>query len=441
MRDLLPACRFRPRCLIWPQCLVWPHCLVWTALLWVVCLAACGKDESPVASVRVRGPESDPPAYVVRPTPDGALRIAAIFPTSGRFEASGRESFIGVRMAVESINRAGGVRGRRIFLVEYPTRSDLESTGEAARRAAGEGALALLGSNASLFSSAVAEVAQAHGVVMVSNVSTATALTIGRPYVFRACYSNDRLASLLARFVWDDLGARRVAVLEEVARPYSKDLGDRFEEHFARRIGHAAQDRAPSPDRPPPAVRVWQYVAMEPDFTPYLDQVRAFRAEVIFLPSSFDDATVFAIQLAALDLDLTLVGGDSWSNAKLFARGGPRGPAYHSDHWNPAADNPFLARFRARFGRDPQGGRAALAHDAVQAVAEAVRHLDPPLGDTDLNAAGLPTTRRRLRTSLARVELAGATGPLVFDAEGNAQRPCFVFKMEGMRRTLATVMR
>ncbi|HWX23972.1 MAG TPA: hypothetical protein VN083_02980, partial [Vicinamibacteria bacterium] len=54
---------------------------------------------------------------------DGTLPIASIFPTFGRFALSGIQSQRGARMAVDDLNRRGGMRGRRLKLLEYRTGS------------------------------------------------------------------------------------------------------------------------------------------------------------------------------------------------------------------------------------------------------------------------------------------------------------------------------
>jgi len=378
------------------------------------------------------GPESIKP---VGPTPPDHIRIAAVFPTSGRYEASGRECLNGFMMAVEKVNRGGGVMGRRLFPAVYPTHSDVESTEEAARIAVVEGAVVLIGSNASQLSARVAKVAEEHNVVMITNVSTATDLTKGKDHVFRTCYSNDYVARLLARYVWSGLKKHRVAVLQEVSRPYSKDLGDEFFRYFKRLVQEEGQGEGRAD------IETWQYVSMEPDFTHYLTQIQEFRPGALFLPASFDDATLVAIHLKAMGIHLTMVGGDSWSNAKLFMRGGPGCPAYHSDYWDGSPDNPFYQAYLGRYNVPPQGGRAALAHDAVQAVVMAIYALGRPLKAEDLAGAGLAATRMNLMKCLRGVKVVGATEVFKFDSHGNAVRPCYVFKVVGQTRTLATILK
>jgi ABC-type branched-subunit amino acid transport system substrate-binding protein len=146
-----------------------------------------------------------------------------------------------------------------------------------------------------------------------------------------------------------------------------------------------------------------------------------------------------AIHLRRLGIDVTLLGGDSWTNDRLFFRGLPTRPAYHTDHWSPAADDPFVTRFRERFGERPQGGRAALAHDAVSTLAAALAACGPLTAER-LGGDGLRALRVRLRDALASIRVRGVTGPIRFDPNGDALKPCFVFRIDDRgRHPFATV--
>jgi branched-chain amino acid transport system substrate-binding protein len=342
------------------------------------------------------------------PAPGGALRLAAIFPRVGRYALSGRQSLDGARLAVADWNRRGGVAGRPIALLEYATGSYFLDGREAARLAADAGALAIVGSNSSDLSIAIAELAAARGLVQVSNVSTAQELTVdparGEPrrFVFRVCSTDAAMGAMLAAFARDRLNARRAAVLYEVGRTYSARLARSFVDRF----------RDPSGGR---RVAEFFYLSLETDFRPQLRDVAAFAPDVLFVPGSFTDATLVASQAAGLGLSATLLGADAWSNPLLFSRGAPVRGAYFVDHCSPPAG--FADRYRDAYGREGHGCRAALAYDAVQAVAQGLRALGP-IGDAELEE-GLPATRRRLRDAVAGADFAGLTGRVRFDAAGD----------------------
>jgi branched-chain amino acid transport system substrate-binding protein len=380
------------------------------SLLWAAAaaaLAACARDPpprpAPVPSVvepQVVVPSGAPPA--------GSISIAAVFPTVGRYALSGVQSMNGARLAARDLNAAGGVRGRPVALLEYRTGSFFLDARQAARLAAEAGALAVVGSNASELSMAIAQEAEERGVVQVSNVSTAQDLTWDpasgqdRRFVFRVCSTDVVMGALLAAFAREELGARRAAVLYEVGRPYSARLARSFLGRFRDApAGHTAAE--------------FSYLTLETDFRAQLRAVQAFAPEVLFVPGSFTDATLVAQQAKELGLEATLLGADAWSSPLLFKRGGPARRAFFVDHCSPPAG--FAERYLREFGQESQGCRAALAYDAVRTVAAAAAALGP-LGDGDL-AAALPETRRRLRDAVAAADLSGLTGRVRFDERGD----------------------
>jgi branched-chain amino acid transport system substrate-binding protein len=344
---------------------------------------------------------------------DGALHVATIFPTVGRFSLSGIQSRNGARMAAADVNAAGGIHARRLRLLEYETGSYFADARHAAVLAAEHSrALAIVGSNASSLSEAIAGIADTRGVVQVSNVSTADDLTWDpvtgrdRPYVFRVCPSDVVIGRTLAAFAREHLDARRAAILYEVSRTYSAKLARSFADAFA------------DPARGRVAAEFF-YLPLETDFRQQLREVEAFRADVLFLPGSFSDATLIAGQAEKLGLRPTLLGGDAWSNRLLFKRASPARTSYHADHCAPPAA--FLERYRREFGVESDGCRAVLAYDAVQAIAAGLRAL-PPLSDAELAGDELPRTRDRLRDAVAGVSIAGVGGRVQFDANGDVVR-------------------
>jgi branched-chain amino acid transport system substrate-binding protein len=382
--------------------------------------AACGgnapahREPPPEVPERVQplvmAPQASPAAR--------ALPVAAVFPTMGRYAVSGVQSLQGARIAIEEINAQGGIHGRMLWLAEWRTGSSLFDARHAAALAARGGALAIIGSNSSDLSEAVAEEAEANGVLQVTNVSTAD-LTWDpqarrhRQFVFRMCASDDVMGELLAGFARERLHAKRVAVLYEVGRTYSQRLARAF-------IGRFADDVAGH------AVAEFHYLALETDFRPQLQQIQDFRPDVLFVPGSFSDATLISAQAVKVGLRVTMLGGDAWSSPLLFQRGGPPGEAYYVELCSPTPD--FDRRYEQAEGQEPPGCRAVLAYDAVEVVAAGLRSLGP-LPDEALDAS-LVGTRRRLRDAVARNEVIGATGRVRFDAHGDRRQGVALYTVE-----------
>jgi len=365
-------------------------------------------------SPRDRG-ESAAPAepvdpVVLRPAEPpaaGSLRVAAIFPTMGRYGVSGQQSLNGARLAVDELSRSGGIHGRPVELREYRTGSYFVDAQKAAALAGAEGVLAIVGSNSSELSMALAAEAESEGVVQVSNVSTAQDLTWdpqtgrNRDFVFRVCSSDVVMGALLADFAISQLGARRAAVLYEVGRTYSARLARSFIERFSEGGGQQPAE--------------FFYLALETDFRPQLRRIADYHPDVLFVPGSFTDATLVGAQATAMGMKVTLLGGDSWSNPLLFRRGGPPGEAYFAELCSPSTE--FERAYQAVFGEETQGCRAMLAFDAVRVVAAGLERLGAL--DDEALTSGLAETRRRLRDAVAAADVVGASGRIRFDEHGD----------------------
>jgi branched-chain amino acid transport system substrate-binding protein len=350
---------------------------------------------------------------------DGRVSIATVFPWIGRYGLSGIQSTNGARMAIEDLNRAGPIHGRELRLLEYRTGSYFVDARQAADLAVAAGAAAIVGSNSSTLSMAVAERAETAGIVQISNISTAQDLTWDpvtgrdRRFIFRVCGPDVEIGALLAGFAHDQLNADRVAVLYEVGRTYSAKLARVFVDSFhAAAGGHVTRE--------------FPYVAQETDFRATIKAMAAFRPDVVFIPGSFADATLVAAQSQGLGLRATLLGADGWSNRLLFSRGGPSGEAFFGDLCS--TPDEFGRRYRLRFGEEPEGCRAVLAYDAVQALAAALRSLGP-LSDEDLTT-GLSKTRDRLRQAVAAINVRGEAGRMRFDKHGDIRRGIAVMRVE-----------
>jgi len=379
------------------------------------CQRAGGERRAPVAADRV-DPVVQAPSEI---RAGGALAIAAVFPTLGRYAVSGLQSLQGAHLAVEDLNREGGVHGRPLRLAAYRTGSYFVDARQAAADAARDGALAIVGANSSELSQAVAEEAEANGIVQITNVSTAADLTWdpqakrARPFVFRMCATDDVMGELLAGFARDELRAKRAAVLYEVGRTYSQRLARSFIARFSDDVaGHVVAE--------------FFYLALETDFRPQLNRIREFRPDVLFVPGSFPDATLVAAQAEQVGLRVTMLGGDAWSSPLLFQKGGPPGEAYYVELCSPAPE--FERRYEEAEGQEPPGCRAVLAYDAVRVIAAGLRSLGR-LPDEALDA-GIAETRRRLRDAVARNEVDGATGRIRFDAHGDRKQGVALYSVE-----------
>ena len=121
-----------------------------------------------------------------------------------------------VRMAVEEINRNGGIHGAPLEPVGLEWQFD-DSTPETAlewaqRHASNPDVVALIGHSDSASALAAASVYQQHRLPHLVTIATHPAITRIGGYTYRLCASDLRQAQVLAHHAVRDLGARDIAV-------------------------------------------------------------------------------------------------------------------------------------------------------------------------------------------------------------------------------------
>jgi branched-chain amino acid transport system substrate-binding protein len=135
----------------------------------------------------------------------------------------------GAKLALEELNQGGGLLGKKVeFFVEDDQSKPEEAKTAVLKLIKQDQVVALLGEVASSRSLAAAPEAQKSKIPMVSPASTNPKVTEVGDYIFRACFVDTFQGSSMARFAYDDLGLKRVAILYDVKNDYSVGLAEFF---------------------------------------------------------------------------------------------------------------------------------------------------------------------------------------------------------------------
>ena len=131
-------------------------------------------------------------------------------------------------------NTAGGVLGGRKSGCSSKT---IESRPEEASSAVTklitqDKVVAVLGEVASRRTLAAAPVAQKYQIPLITPASTNERVTQVGDYIFRVCFIDPFQGEVLAKFAYNDLKARNVAVLKDIQQDYSVGLTDSIQKTF-----------------------------------------------------------------------------------------------------------------------------------------------------------------------------------------------------------------
>ena len=220
---------------------------------------------------------------------------------------------------------------------------------------------------------------------------------IGR-YTFRVCATDLVHVTTLARYAFQDLGARYAAVIYQ-DDDYGRGILGTFADEFRRLGGRiVAQDPV---------------LLTTDDLGPYLERIqRDGRAQVLMVATERAPAVLVLRQARARRMALPLIGGDALTG--IEAEGALAEGVHLTSNYLP--DQPgdrnaaFLRAYAAASGGETPDHRGAGAYDAVFLIADAVR------------VAG--ASRSGIQRALAQLgheqpAYHGVTGTITFDERGD----------------------
>lgn len=338
------------------------------------------------------------------------IKVGLIASLSGAEKPWGDESKKGAQLAVDQANEAGGINGKMIELLVEDT-GGLPATGKTAteRLVSSKKVLAMLGEVASGVTGPSAEVCQSAGVPIISVGSTRTKLSNTGNMFFRVCYTDAFQGAMLAKFAYDDLKIKNVAILTDKQLPYSVGLSDDFRAYFTQLGGTIVAEDF--------------YEKGTTDFKGQLTNLKAKNPEGLFCSGYFTEIGPIARQRAAVGLDVPMFGGDGWDSTELLNSGGEGiMGSYYSNHYSNLQDREqvknFVSTFKAKYGSEPANAMGALGYDAALVLIDALKR-----------AAAMDS--KSIRDAIATTSgLEAVSGTITMGPDGNAQKSGLILKAE-----------
>ena len=145
------------------------------------------------------------------------IKIGVVGPTTGAVTQYGDMVREGVDTAIERINAAGGVNGKKLETVVIDDGCEPKQGPVAANRVVNSKIGFVVGHVCSGATIAAADVYNNEGVVMVTPSATSPALTDGKNYefIFRTIGRDDQQGPAAAKFILDKIKPKKVAVLHD----------------------------------------------------------------------------------------------------------------------------------------------------------------------------------------------------------------------------------
>jgi len=338
------------------------------------------------------------------------IKIGEYASLTGSEAAFGQSSHKGTALAVDEINKAGGLLGKQIELVTEDNQSKAgESATIAKKFISRDKVVAVLGEVASGRSLEAAPICQAAGIPMVSPSSTNPKVTEVGDYIFRVCFIDEFQGKLLADFARKTLKAQKVAILSDVSAPYSVGLAEFFTKPFKAGGGTVVAEQ--------------KFSSKDKDFRAQLTAIKAAAPEAIFVPGYYTEAGLIVQQARQLGITQPLFGGDGWEAPELIQiAGAALENTFYSTHFSLEAGDPkgqaFVKAYQAKYQGESPDAMAALGYDSAMVLFDAIQRA----GSTD---------SAKIRDALATTkDFPCVTGKTTLDAQRNATKGAVIITVK-----------
>jgi len=339
-----------------------------------------------------------------------SIKVGEYASLTGKDATFGQSQHKGIVLAIEEINAAGGVLGKKIELFSEDNQSKSGESATVAKKLLGrDKVIALLGEVASTRSLEVAPIAQAAKIPMISPAATNPKVTEIGNYIFRVCFIDPFQGTVMAKFALNDLKVKKVATLTSVSNAYSVGLAKFFKDTFTQGGGSVPIEQ--------------KYSEGDKDFRAQLTAIKAAGVDAVFVPGYYTEAALVARQARGLGLNIPFFGGDGWESEKLLEIGGDAlNGCYYSTHFSPenkdALVTKFVESFKKRWNNETPDAFGALGYDTAYVLADAIKRA----GTTD---------GAKLRDALAATKnFAGASGITTIDKDRNASKGAIVIAIK-----------
>lgn len=281
-------------------------------------------------------------------------------------QMTGPDSYIGqaARLALEDrvneINAKGGIKGYKVELITYDSRSEVTDAVAAAKRFMEQDkVVAMIGPEWSGAAIPIAEIAGASKVPVLATTASNTKVTVDdngnvQPYMFRMCFIDPYQGTALADFAYKELGKRKAAFITDVSAAYSVGIQQYFEEQFTKLGGEVVAKEG--------------YQANDTEFRAQVSKVAESGADVLVVPTgTYRDIALIAKQADALGLKIQYLGGDGWVADELLSMAGVElDGAYLSS--GVSTESPEFKEYNEQFAKKHNQQASVYAYYALDAL-------------------------------------------------------------------------
>jgi branched-chain amino acid transport system substrate-binding protein len=170
----------------------------------------------------------------------------------------------------------------------------------------------------------------------------------------------------MANYAYNELGAKRIAIIQEISSDYSVGLVKYFEEAFVGFTGNADSIIGKS-----------SYNTGDQDFSAQLTNIKELNPDAIFAPGNYTEGALIVKQARELGINVPFIATDTWEAPEFLEIGGDavNGVVFSTFFTTEvpitAESEKFLKAYREKYDKEP-ASVTALGYDAYLVILNAI---------------------------------------------------------------------
>jgi len=273
---------------------------------------------------------------------DDTVNLPCVCELSGAGAVSGTNFRDGAHLAVEEINAAGGILGKKIEMTDMDTQTDPQTSRALVQKAIDSGAYAIMGTVYSGSTIVNMLVAQQAGVPQFTGAEAPNITQKNNPYIFRTSSGAQKGVPALTAYFKDTLKAKKIAITW-VNNDFGKGGHDVFIAEM-KKAGVEVVSDLPSEQG-------------QADYAADVSKIKQANPDAVFVYLNEEEDARFMKEAKKQGLNAPLVGEVTLTGQKVIDLSGgvAEGALAHVGLATSAptpAIQEFVAKFKKRYGRD-----------------------------------------------------------------------------------------
>ncbi len=298
------------------------------------------------------------------------IKVGLNVELSGLAATYGTDARDGALLALEEINAAGGVLGKKLQPVVRDCKSTADEAMSVSAGLVDEGVVAQIGPLTSGDVAGSTRVMLDNKIPLIAPAATAVSVTVDektgklKDYIFRACFIDPFQGTLMAEFAATELQAKTAAIYKDSSTDYAKGLAEYFKKTFKAKGGTIVTEEG--------------FVKDDREFRAALTKIRSKNPDFIYVPGYYQEAAPLIKQARELGITVPMGGGDGWVSADMVKVAGKDNlnNTFLTSDFSAEDKDPkvagFVKAFEAKYKKAPNSFNA-LGYEAMSLLAQAIK--------------------------------------------------------------------